>query len=145
MSKAFTRDDDGVPPPEPTAGPRLPEGVPSYVTARGHARLRAKLEVLRAAGNGASATALAAQLERAQIVPERPAGDTVRFGDVVTLQQGEAVRRVRIVGIDEVDLPREPGIEPLSFLAPLARMLIGAEVGDVIGDDELEVLAIDVG
>ena len=68
----------------------------------------------------------------------------MRFGDVVTLQQGEAVRRVRIVGIDEVDLPREPGIEPLSFLAPLARMLIGAEVGDVIGDDELEVLAIDV-
>jgi transcription elongation factor GreB len=151
MSKAFTKDDDGVPPPLPSAAARLPPGTPNYITADGHARLLARLPLLDAA----SARTLAGHLESARIVPDRPSDGTVRFGDRVTVRTAIGVgrcgstgyRHYRIVGVDEVELDH-PTHEHLSWLTPLARALMGAEVGDVIsvddgdGDDELELVAI---
>jgi transcription elongation GreA/GreB family factor len=48
----------------------------------------------------------------------------------------------RIVGEDEAD-PRHGSI---SYTVPLARILMGKVAGDVVlfGDDEIEVLAIEI-
>lgn len=136
MSKAFTKDDDGVPPPVPNVAARLPAGTPNYITADGHARLVARLAQL----DPIEAKALAARLDTTRVLATQPVTDTVRFGDRVTVQHGDVVRRYRIVGIDEVDLA-DPTHDHLSWLTPLARALIGAEVGDAF--DDLEVLSID--
>ncbi len=136
MSKAFTKDDDGVPPPLPNAAARLPSGTPNYITADGPARLVARLAHLDEAG----ARALATRLDTTRVLTTPPTSDTIRFGDRVTVRQGETVRRYRIVGIDEVDLD-DPTHDHLSWLTPLARTLIGAEAGDTF--DDLEVISID--
>lgn len=156
MSRAFTKEvDDGPPPPPPTPLGALPAGTPNLVTPDGLARLHAKVKALVEAGDTAAANALATRLERAQVVtPDPDPSDLrVRFGDrvevlVTALRDGaEQTRRFRIVGVDEVDLrdaSHDPGAhEPLSWLAPLAKGLLGAELGDVftttLGRDAVEV------
>ena len=167
MSKAFTKEDSAaeevvVPPRAP-----LPDGVPNYVTPRGLELLRAErqaLEVARSAlrdaadatdgADAARLTALAARLfevERrialAQCV-EAPAGAAavVRFGSRVTLlDDAGREQRYQIVGVDEA----EPSSGKIAFLSPLAKALLGAQVGDSVrlekpgGARELEVLAIE--
>lgn len=159
MSRAFTREvDDAPPPPPPTPLGALPAGTPNLVTPDGLARLYEKLAALQQAGD-AAAPALAARLERAQVVTaNRDPGDPrVRFGDrvevlVTHLRDGtEQTRRFRVVGVDEVDL-RDASrdathaaltSEALSWLTPLARGLLGAEPGDAftttLGRDPVEV------
>jgi transcription elongation factor GreB len=162
MSKAFTKEDSAL--EDVLVAPRapLPAGVPNYVTPRGLELLRAErqaLESARAALRGAGdasarLAALAARLAEldqrlasAQCV-EPTAGGTalVRFGSRVTLRAaGGREQRYQIVGVDEAD----PGSGKIAFLSPLARALLGAEVGDRVplkkpgGSEELEVLAVE--
>ena len=88
------------------------------------------------------------RLERVQVVdPEEQAKrDQVFFGATVTYVRAsdDAEVTVTIVGVDEADA--EAG--RISWVAPVARALLGAKVGDVrrlrtpAGAEELEVVAI---
>lgn len=88
------------------------------------------------------------RLEKVQVVD--PAAQTKRdqvfFGATVTYARAsdDAEVTIRIVGVDEADAGRGD----VSWVAPVARALLGARVGDVRrlrtpgGVEELEVLAI---
>lgn len=170
MSKAFTKDDADEAPLVPRRAP-LPDGVPNHVTPRGLRLLRAEHTRLEAERRSADAQArddgdgaphrLAALDQRLADLAERIAGarpvdparvatDQVRFATQVTLRtlDGERpgeVRRVQIVGVDEAD----PAAGRIAFTAPLARAVLGSEVGDVVtletasGEEEIEVVAIE--
>ncbi|NDV85918.1 transcription elongation factor GreA [Aurantimonas aggregata] len=65
--------------------------------------------------------------------------DIVQFGSRVTIERPDGRRQsFRIVGIDEGD----PAEGLLSYVAPLARSLIGKQVGDVVkaGADDAEIV-----
>ena len=67
--------------------------------------------------------------------------DIVQFGTRVTIEREDGRRQsFRIVGIDEGD----PAEGLLSYLAPLARSLIGKQVGDVVkaGASDAEIVEI---
>ena len=67
--------------------------------------------------------------------------DTVAFGSTVTFRRDDGrVQTYRIVGEDEAD----PKAGSISFVAPVARLLMGKAVGDVVGasGQELEIVAI---
>ncbi|HEX8056577.1 MAG TPA: GreA/GreB family elongation factor [Novosphingobium sp.] len=77
----------------------------------------------------------------AEVVPT-PAGETVEIGTSVTFRLNGKQRVLAIVGDDEAD----PASGSISFSAPLARALLGAEPGEVLpfGDNEeaIEVLSV---
>ena len=87
------------------------------------------------------------KLARAQVIePGAAPPDTVRFGVTVDLEDansGDALRYT-IVGEDEAELARGE----ISVTSPVARALLGKEVGDCVtvsvpkGTRELEVLEI---
>jgi transcription elongation factor GreA len=90
------------------------------------------------------------KLARAEVIdPSKLAGDKVAFGAFVTLANagtGEEVR-YRILGADEADLTKGT----ISITSPLARSLLGREVGDEVkvsmpgGERTYEVLHISFG
>lgn len=160
MSKAFTNEDSAT--SAPLVAPRapLPDGVPNYVTPRGLDLLRQEkraLEVARAAlreepaasARLASLSARLVELEQrlasAECIESKAEPAAVRFGSHVTLRddQGRELR-YQIVGVDEA----EPAAGRIAFLSPVARALIGAEVGDRVrlqrpgGPRDLTVLEI---
>lgn len=168
MSKAFTKEDVQEQPLFVPARAPLPAGVPNYVTANGlkllqeeraewraeRSRLEASLdnEDERKRELAAVAQRLAdldARLASATVVDlkNQPEGE-VRFGACVTVQTdaGEE-RRYQIVGVDEADASQGK----VSFLSPIARAMMGLEVGDTAtltiarGVETLEVIAIDYG
>jgi transcription elongation factor GreB len=128
--------------------------VPNYVTPRGLSLLQAEHAALEAArarldadvpdedARRARRTVLTRQLEAlagriasAEVVdPTRQARDRARFGACVTLRDlggggdGFAARTFQVVGVDEAD----PDAGRISFLAPLARAVLGAAVGERI-------------
>jgi transcription elongation GreA/GreB family factor len=148
MSVAFRRESD-----EEHLEPRfelpIPSG-PNLVTATGLALIEEKVAALDAA----VAAALDAEAEkalrrdlrywqtrRATAIPTAARGDgVVGFGSRVTFSFAGRERTVTLVGDDEAD----PGAERLSFNAPLARALMGAEVGDVMAFNgrEAEILRV---
>ncbi len=153
MSVAFRRDSD-----EEHLEPRfelpLPPG-PNLVTPRGYALIEARTLALEAdlaaaADEEARKVVLrdrrywSSRLASAQIVPE-PSGDKVAVGTRVTIRQNGTERTFEIVGHDETD----PGVGLLSFGAPLARALLGAEVGEEVDlpgtSNTVTVLAIAIG
>jgi transcription elongation GreA/GreB family factor len=158
MSVAFTKEGDA----ESTAAdlPDRPVSPhPNLVTASGLAALDAALASARAAyasarlegGVEADRTAMARatrdlryySARRATAQLTEPAGDAtkVRFGAVVTLdREGGRRQTFRIVGEDEAD----PAQGSISYISPLARALLGREVGDVVkvAGGEAEVVGI---
>jgi transcription elongation factor GreB len=147
VSKAFTSEEAADLPPVVRPPPRLAPGEVRHVTPEGHAALRAAAEALR--GRRAAASTLAplerdlraaeiearlAALEATLAVltvlgPERAPAGRVAFGTWVNVED-EAGRRAtwRIVGPDESDPSRGlVGVE-----SPLARALLGREVGDEV-------------
>jgi len=103
--------------------------------AREHGDLRENAEYHAAKERQGLIEARISQLEdklaRAEIIdPSQYSGDIVRFGARVTLEDVETGRVVeyRIVGPDEADL--EKGT--ISVTSPVARALIGREVGDEV-------------
>lgn len=151
MSVAFRResDDEHL---EPKFELPIPPG-PNLVTPRGLALIAervAELEarIAQAAPDDPDSEAAKRDLRywrtrqaTAELIPA-PSGDTVEFGTRVTFLLKGKRRTLRIVGDDEADPPNGS----ISFSAPLARALMGAEVGEVLpfaGDDEaIEVLEI---
>jgi transcription elongation GreA/GreB family factor len=150
VSVAFRRegDDEHL---EPKFEVPIPAG-PNLVTMRGKALIDAKVTELEAAVTGETDEEGAKRLKRdlrywqtrqvtAEIQPE-PAGDVVAFGTRVTFRLNGKARTLAIVGDDEAD----PAQDMISFSAPLARAMMGAEVGELLPfnsrDDALEVLEI---
>lgn len=150
MSVAFRRDSD-----EEHLEPRfelpIPPG-PNLVTARGLALITARVAALEAAVPPLSEVDARKavlrdlrywrqRLATADLRPE-PSGDQVRFGARVRYRLGGKEHTVTIVGLDEAD----PAHHLLSFLAPLCRALLGAQIGDELefgaNNAALEVLEI---
>ena len=155
MSKAFTResDEDGA--------TELPErevsSFPNLVTREGLAAIEAEIErhsADHAAALGAGDKERGARAARelrywtqrrvsAQVTPPPSDTDEVRFGSRVTIAREDGRKQTwRIVGEDEAD----PGQGTLSHASPLARALMGREVGDVVeaGPAEAEIISISV-
>jgi len=143
VSKAFTKEDSAEPPVVIRHRPPLPEGTPNYVTARGLQLLRAELAT---AEPGARRTELEQRIGSAVVASPPADRGEIRFGaHVTTRDDGGEVRRIQIVGVDEVD----PAAGRIAFVAPLARALLGGHVGDSVtvrtpgGAEELEIVAIE--
>ena len=125
----------------------LPEGVPNYVTKEGLEALKEELNGLEAervkAGDNyimvnfidASIKLLADRINNAvEVDLSKSNKDTVGFGAWVRYNG----RVVRIVGVDEADVNK--GL--ISFISPIAKMLIGKKAGDVIelkGSERIKV------
>jgi transcription elongation GreA/GreB family factor len=81
------------------------------------------------------------RLASAILRPEPESAETVAFGHRVTiLRDGQRRQTFWIVGEDEAD----PGTGTISYVAPLARRLIGKRFGDIIDmhGHEIEILEI---
>lgn len=154
MSVAFRRDGDEEH-LEPKFEIPIPPG-PNLVTARGLALIDARVAALEAEiaelvqqGAEQSRIDVARRDLRywqtrqitAQLVP-LPDGETVEIGTQVTFRHNRKERSLAITGDDEAD----PAAGMISFSAPLARALLGAEVGELREfagkEDALEILAI---
>ena len=143
MSKAFTKDDRPDEPVIVRHRPSLPEGLPNYVTRRGLQRLRDQLAKTEP---GTRRTELEQRIATAVLAPPPADRHEIRFGARVRIRDADgALREIQVVGVDEAD----PGQGLVAFVAPLARALLGARVGDQVtvrapgGVEELEVLAVD--
>ena len=149
MSRAFVKESDGA------EGQDLPELLVSphrnLVTPNGLRQIEATVERLHAA-RAAEDRASVARIQRdlrywsarqrtAEVVASPVSIGKVRFGSSVALQKrdGEGIR-YQIVGEDEAD----PASGKISYVSPIARLLIGAAVGDVVtlADSEAEILEI---
>lgn len=78
---------------------------------------------------------------RRRSFPPRASTDVVAFGSTVTFSRADGrVQTYRIVGEDEAD----PKAGTISFVAPVAKSLMGKAVGDVVGSgaQEIEILSI---
>ena len=136
MSVAFRRDSDEEH-LEPKFDIPLPPG-PNLVTLAGLERIAAKVAEL---GNALPLTTDEEARKRlnrdlrywrsrsatAEPMPV-PNCEKVEFGCRVSFRLNGKPRSIAIVGHDEAD----PARDILSFAAPLARAMIGAEVGDVV-------------
>lgn len=81
------------------------------------------------------------RVHSAQLVPPPETTDRVAFGGTVTFSRDDGrVQTYRIVGEDEAD----PKTGSISYVSPVARLLLGKEVGDVVsmGEQELEIVAV---
>jgi transcription elongation GreA/GreB family factor len=158
MSVAFTREEDLE-----SAAADLPDRPisphPNLVTPAGLAALDAALAAARAAYGAAQARGeasadrtpmaratrdlryWAARRASAQLVAPGPADGVIRFGDSVTFEREDGRRQTfAIVGEDEAD----PAAGAVSYISPLARALLGKQVGDValVAGSEVEVVGV---
>ncbi len=84
---------------------------------------------------------LAERLGTAILMPMPESNTVVAFGSTVTFEREDGrVQTFRIVGEDEAD----PKTGTISYVAPVARLLSGKRVGDVVtlNGQELEVISI---
>ena len=152
MSVAFRRESD-----EEHLEPRfelpIPPG-PNLVTERGLALIGERIAALEARNAAAADEAARAPLQRdlrywtarqlsAELAP-LPAGGSSPSRRIRPCRLRGTEKTFRIVGDDEAD----PAAGLLSFNAPLARAMLGAEPGDLLPfageDDAIEIVAIAV-
>ena len=159
MSVAFTKEDSA----ETAAETQLPDrpisAEPNLVTAAGLEALERQLDAARAAYDAAlliedvnerrrqaanpfrDLRYFTERLRTAQLIPAPTATDMVAFGSTVTFSRDDGrVQTYRIVGEDEAD----PKAGSISYVSPIARVLMGKGVGDVVavGTMELEIVGI---
>lgn len=152
MSRAFVKETDeafdSLPdrPVSPHQNLVTPEGLVQIEATL--ARLREEREAARSAHDRAAQARIerdlrywAARHFTAQVV--RPSQDSavVHFGCTVTIKRDDGRQEsYRIVGEDEAG----PSLGTVSYVSPLARALMGKQVGDVVrvGRSEAEILAI---
>ena len=135
MSVAFRRESDEEH-LEPKFELPIPPG-PNLVTPRGLELIEARNTELAAAIAAASAEALPelqrdlrywrARLATAQLATPA-SGEVVALGTSVTIEQDGKTRMLAIVGHDESD----PAAGRIAFTAPLAKALIGNELGEEV-------------
>ena len=159
MSVAFTKEDSAETASETLLPDRPVSPHPNLVTEAGLKALELQLHQAREAYAAAQkiedinerrrqaavplrdARYFAERVRTAQVVPAPASTDTVAFGSTVTFRRHDGrVQTYRIVGEDEAD----PKAGSISFVSPVARLLIGKAVGDVVGpdDQEIEIIAI---
>lgn len=136
MSVAFRRESDEEH-LEPKFELPLPPG-PNLVTARGLALLEARVAELEAGLPPLSDEADRKTAQRdlrywrtrlaTAVLTEAGSCEVVGFGCRVDLLVNGKPRSIELVGHDEAD----PSVGKLAFTAPLARAVMGAEVGDVV-------------
>lgn len=161
LSVAFTKEDSAETASETVLPDRPISPHPNLVTAAGLAALEAQLAEAKAALEAAGAIEdvnerrraeaiplrdaryYVARVRSAQVMPDPASTDEIAFGSTVTFRRADGrVQTYRIVGEDEAD----PNAGTISFVAPVARLLMGKSVGDVVGKgaQELEVVGIGV-
>ena len=158
MSVAFTKETDYE-----AQAADLPDrpisAAPNLVTPEGLAQLDAELEAAQAAYRAAQAagdvetdrTAMAratrdlrywsSRRATAQLTePDRSTGKVVFGGQVSFVRDDGREQTFRIVGEDEAD----PAEGRVSYVSPLARAVMGKEVGDVVmvAGHEVEITAV---
>jgi transcription elongation GreA/GreB family factor len=142
VSKAFTKEDDGVPPP-PVQKRGIPVPDPNYVTPAGARAARAELEQLSANGGDSDRMRELTEHLATAMTLEPEDRSVVGLGASVTVEDDAGKRTTyRIVGAIEADPKR--GL--LSWQTPIANLLWGNRVGDSVelprGGD-VEIVAID--
>ncbi len=151
MSRAFVNEDSFV--------EELPDrpisAHPNLVTERGLALIDEAVETARREYAEAQAAADRAALAKAgrdlrywsarrasaKVTTPRPELDVVQFGSAVTIVRDDGRQQTfRIVGEDEAN----PSQGSISHAAPLARALLGKQVGDVVraGHEDAEIAGI---
>ena len=136
MSVAFRRESDEEH-KEPRFELPIPVG-PNLVTANGFALIEARVAALEEELAGVPEPLRREEAARelrywrtrratAELAPSPPENE-VALGSRVHFQLGGSERTISIVGHDEAD----PARGRIAFSAPLARALIGAEVGDLV-------------
>ena len=159
MSVAFVKEESA----ETAAETQLPDRPvslhPNLVTETGLKALEHALQAAREAFEAANAIEdvnerrrqaagpardlryFSERLRTAQLMPPPADNETVAFGSTVTFSRDDGrVQTYRIVGEDEAD----PKTGSISYVSPVARLLLGKSVGDVatVGEQELEVMKI---
>ena len=84
----------------------------------------------------------AERVRTAEVMPAPASSEVVVFGSTVTYSRGVGrVQKECIVREDEAD----PKAGSISYVSPVARLLMGKTVGDVLtlGKEELEITAIE--
>lgn len=159
LSVAFTKEESAETASETLLPDRPISPHPNLVTEAGLQALQTQLQEAREAYEAAQAIEdvnekrrqsavplrdvryLTERLRTAQPVPAPASTDIVAFGSTVTFSRPDGrVQTYRIVGEDEAD----PKAGSISFVAPVARLLMGKAVGDVVGAraQEIEILSI---
>lgn len=159
MSVAFTKEESAETASETLLPDRPVSTAPNLVTRAGLEALQRQLDAAREAYEAASAIEdvderrrqsavplrdlryFAERLRSAQLMPDPTSTDTVAFGSTVTFSRDDGrVQTYRIVGEDEAD----PAAGSVSHVSPIARALMGKELGEVVsvGDHDLEIIAI---
>jgi transcription elongation GreA/GreB family factor len=159
MSVAFTKEDSAETASETLLPDRPISAHPNMVTEAGLKALQSQLEQARetyetaqkiedvnerrrqAAAPLRDARYFAARVRTAQVIANPASNDTVVFGSTVTFRRDDGrVQKYHIVGEDEAD----PKAGSISFVSPVARLLMGKAVGDVVGaaGQEIEIIAI---
>ena len=83
----------------------------------------------------------AARVRSAQVMTNPASTDLAAFGSTVTFRRNDGrVQKYHIVGEDEAD----PKAGSISFVSPVARLLMGKAVGDIVGTSgqEIEIIAV---
>jgi transcription elongation GreA/GreB family factor len=134
MSRAFVKETaESAAPPE-----RMVDDGPNLVTPEGLAQIEAHIARIEAAMKTEKNVLLRETLARdlryweirkstAEVVISSTDG-TVAFGATVTIARKDREQTFRIVGVDEADASK--GL--ISFRAPLAAAILGAQVGDIV-------------
>ena len=159
MSVAFTKEDSAETASETLLPDRPISTHPNLVTEAGLKALEFQLQQAREAYETAQKIEdvnerrrqaaiplrdmryLAARVRTAQVVASPASTDIVAFGSTVTFRRGDGrVQKYRIVGEDEAD----PKAGSISFVSPVAGLLMGKAVGDEAGasGQELEIISI---
>ena len=159
MSVAFTKEDSAETASETLLPDRPISPHPNLVTEAGLKALEFQLQQAREAYETAQkiedvnerrrqaapslrdARYLAARVRTAQVITDPASTDAVSFGSTVTFRRDDGrVQKYHIVGEDEAD----PKAGSISFVSPIARILMGKAVGDEVGapDQELEIISI---
>ena len=165
MSRGFVKEGDQEEIPILTPRAHLPDGVTNYVTQVGMNELLEEKQVLlneienleasdenerRIASNhlNAKLKLLNERILSAEIIDlAKQSPDEVWFGATVTLKIDNETKpqKYQIVGVDEADVERGK----ISFISPLAKILIGREVGEqavlklASGNRTYEIMEID--
>ena len=146
MSRGFVKEDDQEEIPIVPRRADLPQGVPNFMTQSGMNELLAEKQMLvnekinldstienekRIALNyiNAKLQLLNNRIREAKIVnlKDQPQ-DEIRFGALITLktETTKQTQTFQIVGVDEADISKGK----ISFISPLAKVLINKKVGD---------------
>jgi transcription elongation GreA/GreB family factor len=159
LSVAFTKEDSAETAAEILLPDRPVSPHPNLVTEAGLKALELQLAQARAAYEAAQKIEdvnerrrqaaipfrdvryFAARVRTAQVVPDPVSTETVAFGSTVTFRREDGrVQTYRIVGEDEAD----PKSGSISFVSPVARLMMSKAVGDEVGvsGQELEIISI---